>query len=104
MKKLSLVLLITLCVGTLAFAHGDMQHVLGTVVQISDQSISVKVADGSVKVVALDAETHFLKGTAPATVKDVAVGSRVVIHARKHGDTLHAAEVKIGVAAMKQQP
>jgi hypothetical protein len=98
MKKLSLVLLIALCLCALASAHGDMQHVLGTVVAVTGNSVSVKIADGSVKVVAIDAETHFLKGDAPATLKDILVGSRVVIHAHKHGDMLHAAEVKIAPA------
>src|SRR5208282_5360199 len=71
MKKLTLVLLSTLLLGALAFAHGNLAHVLGTVVQITDTSISVKTADGSIKVVAFDGETHFLKGEAPATIKDV---------------------------------
>jgi len=111
MKKLSLILTtilstilpITLCLVTLAFAHGDMEHVMGTVVQITDHSLSVKTADGTVKVVAFDPETRFLQGGTPATIKDVLVGSRVVIHAHKHGDMLHAAEVKIGASAPANQ-
>lgn len=96
MKKTACILLATLTVSALAFAHGDLAHVMGTVVEITDHTISVKIADGSVKVVAFDAETHFLKAGAPATVKDLAIGSRVVIHAHKNGDKFHAAEVKIG--------
>lgn len=99
MKTLTLVLLLTLLLTSFAVAHGGLEHVLGTVTAVTDNSISVKIADGSIKVVSFDAETHFLKGTAPATAKDVAVGSRVVIHAHKNGDKLHAAEVKIGVVA-----
>jgi hypothetical protein len=99
MKKLSLSIALFLMLSALAFAHGNMEHILGTVVEITDHSLSVKTADGSVKVVAFDAETHFLKGDSAATVKDVVVGSRVVIHAHGHGDALHAAEVKIGVSA-----
>lgn len=102
MKNVCLVLLLSLGSTLLAFAHGGMVHVMGTVVQVSDHSLSVKTSDGTVKVVAFDGETHFLKGDTPATVKDVVIGSRVVIHAHKHGDMLHAAEVKIGVAAAKQ--
>jgi len=95
MRKLAQVLLITLLLSSLVFAHGDMEHVLGTVVAITDHSISVKTSDGSVKVVALDAETHFLQGDTPATLKNVVVGIRVVILAHKRGDMLHAAEVKV---------
>jgi len=76
MKKLSLLLVASLLMSTLAFAHGNMEHVLGTVVEITDHSLSVKTADGSVKTVAFDSETHFLKGASAARVKDVLVGSR----------------------------
>jgi hypothetical protein len=68
------------------------------VVEMTDHSFSVKTTDGSIKVVAYDAETHFLKGTSPASAKDIVIGSRVVIHAHQNGDKLHAAEVKIGTA------
>jgi hypothetical protein len=99
MKKLVSTLVVTLLLSALAIAHGNLAHVMGTVVQVTDQSISVKTADGSIKVVAFDGETHFLKGSAPATIKDVLVGSRVVIHAHQNGDKFHAAEVKIGTSA-----
>lgn len=102
-KKLLLTLISTLfCALVLAsttFAHGGMEHVMGTVTGITDHSISVKVSDGTVTSVEVDGETKFLKGDAAATVKDVQVGSRVVIHAHKHDNSLHAAEVKIGTNA-----
>jgi hypothetical protein len=97
MKNFAAVAMCTLLLSALAFAHGDFEHVMGTVTEVTDHSISVKTTDGSVKVVAFDSETHFLKGSDSASIKDVIVGSRVVIHAHKHGDTLHAAEVKIGL-------
>ena len=62
MKKLTLILIFTLFASTLAFAHGNLAHVLGTVVAVTDHSLSVKTSDGSIKVVAFDAETHFIKG------------------------------------------
>ena len=98
MKKSACILAATLLVSALAFAHGDLAHIYGVVTAIDDHSISVKAADGSIKVVAFDGETHFFKAGAPATVKDLAVGNRVVIHAHKNGDKFHAAEVKIGMA------
>lgn len=97
MNKTACILAATLLLTAFAFAHGDLAHVMGTVVEISDHTISVKTADGSVKVVAFDSETHFLRAGAPATVKDLKIGNRVVIHAHKNGDKLHAAEVKIGM-------
>ena len=93
----------TLLLSALTFAHGGMDHVMGTVTAITDHSLSVKTGDGAVTMVEFDGETKFLKGATPATVKDVQVGSRVVIHAHKHDNSLHAAEVKIGKSAASGQ-
>lgn len=90
------VLICTLLLGTLAFAHGGMEHVLGTVTAITDHSLSVKTREGEVKTIEFDGETKFTKGDAAASVKDVQVGSRVAIHAHKNDNALHAAEVRIG--------
>jgi Domain of unknown function (DUF5666) len=102
MKTTSLILIqlliCTLLLGTLTFAHGGMEHILGTVTAITDHSLSVKTREGATKAVELDSETRFVKGDAAATVKDVQVGSRVVIHAHNHDGSLHAAEVKIGTS------
>ena len=103
-KAAASILLLTLCLSALLYAHGNLAHVMGTVVEITDHSVSVKAADGSIKLVAYDSETHFLKGTSPATAKDIVVGSRVVIHAHQNGDQYHAAEIKIGTAVVAQHP
>src|SRR5262249_33815187 len=112
MKKLSLtsttisaaigilaVAALTLALNVSAHAHGNEQHVMGTVTEVTDHSVSVKIADGTIKTVEFDAQTKFLKGTDAITSKEVTVGSRVVIHAKKQKDTLLATEVKIGTAA-----
>ena len=99
MKTKSLLLLLILSLSLLVFAHGDMEHVLGTVVKISDHSLSVKVSDGTITVVLFDDQTRFLKGSSSATLKDIKIGTRVVIHASKHEDSLHAIEIKIGTNA-----
>jgi hypothetical protein len=92
-----------LLLNSLAFAHGGMEHVMGTVNAITDHSLSVKTSDGAVTTVEFDGETKFMKGDTPATIKDVEVGSRVVIHAHKHDNSLHAAEVKMGKSAASGQ-
>jgi hypothetical protein len=89
-------LICTLLLGMLTFAHGGMEHILGTVTAITDHSLSVKTREGATTTVGFDGETKFVKGDAAATIKDVQVGSRVVIHAHNHDGSLHAAEVKIG--------
>jgi len=53
--------------------------------------------------VEFDGETKFVKGDTAATAQDVEVGSRVVIHAHKHDNSLHAAEVRIGTNAGHSQ-
>jgi hypothetical protein len=107
MKKLALtvarILICTLFLGTLAFAHGGMEHVLGTVTAITDHSLSLKTRDGAARTVEFDGETKFVKGDAAATIKDVQVGSRVAIHAHKNEKSLHATEVRIGADAVKGQ-
>jgi hypothetical protein len=106
-KKLSLTLIsalpCALLLSVLTFAHGGMEHIMGTVTAISDHSLSVKTSNGAVTAVEFDSETRFTKGDDDATVGDVQVGSRVVIHAHKHDNSLHAAEVKIGKAAAPAQ-
>jgi len=104
MKKLALFILVTLSLSLLVYAHGNLAHVMGTVVEVTDHSVSIQTADGSIKVVAYDAETHFLKGGSPATAKDLVVGCRVVIHAHQDGNKFHAAEIKVGTAPVAQHP
>jgi hypothetical protein len=92
--------IVTVCTvlifSTLVFAHGNEQHVMGTVVNIEAGSISVKTTAGDVKTVMVIAETKFVKGSSPVTQQDLKVGDRVVIHAKPEGSMLHATEVKIG--------
>jgi hypothetical protein len=88
----------------LAFAHGDEQHVMGTVTKITDTTITVEVAakEGNAKttnvIVNVVSSTKFEKMGAAATIKDVKVGDRVVIHAGKKAGKLEAHMVKIGMA------
>ncbi|MGH9503048.1 MAG: DUF5666 domain-containing protein [Terriglobales bacterium] len=97
------VLICALLLATMALAHGGMEHVLGTVTAVTNHSLSVKTRDGALQTVEFDGETKFVKGEAAATVKDVRVGSRVVIHAHKNANSLHAAEVNIGADAAPSQ-
>jgi hypothetical protein len=95
-----------LVVGTLlilspfVFAHGNEQHVRGTVAKIDAASISVKTTDGEAKTVMISSDTKFVRGTSPATQQDLKVGDRVVIHVKPEGGMLHATEVQIGRSAL----
>ncbi len=95
-----------------SFAHGDLKHVSGTVEKITAGSIVVKTADGKsveVKIVASTVYVLHIAGQPgapsdtsqdkPASLTDLAVGDRVLIHAKPKGDTLEAAEVRFSVPA-----
>ena len=91
---------------TPVFAHGNEQHVMGMVTAVAENSITVETKDHQKVMVSVVAETKFMKGTAPATIKDVKVGDRVVIHAAKREDQLQAHTVRIGSTspAAEQHP
>lgn len=77
-----------------AFAHGGMEHVMGTVKEVSATSLTVttKAKDVEVRV---DGDTRF-EG---ATARELKSGDRVVVHAKRSGDGLHAELVKSRAAA-----
>ena len=98
MKRLVAIPISLLFLTTLALAHGNEQHVMGTVTQVTDSSITVETKDHQKVTVSVVAETKFARGTSEATLKDVKVGDRVVIHAVKQEQQLQAHTVRIGVA------
>jgi hypothetical protein len=88
------VLVAMLAVGT--WAHGTDKHVMGVEPKITDTEVSVEGADKQVTVVKLAADTEFVKSGAAASLKDLKVGDRVVIHAKPVGTDLIAHEVRFG--------
>lgn len=99
MKRLVAISILPLFLATLAFAHGNEQHVMGTVTEVTDSSITVQTKGHQKVTVSIVAETKFARGTAGATLKEVKVGDRVVIHAVKQGEQLQAHSVRIGTAS-----
>ncbi|HLV85866.1 MAG TPA: DUF5666 domain-containing protein [Candidatus Sulfotelmatobacter sp.] len=98
MKRSLVAIWMLVILAVSAWAHGDEQHVMGTVSKVDGMNIIVKTQDGSLKTVMVTDETKYLKSGSSATLEDVKVGDRVVIHAKKMDDMLHATEVKIGAA------
>jgi hypothetical protein len=93
----ALMLILAFSLVTLAtLAHGTDKHVLGTVTKITDSEITVQAQDGSLQVVKIAPDTSFVKSGASATIKDLKVGDRVVIHAKPVGSDLIAHEVRFG--------
>ena len=85
-----------LVLAAAAFAHGTDKHVLGTVTKIAHNEITVETQTKEVQVVKITSETAFVKSGAAATLKDLKVGDRVVIHAMPVGNDLIAHEVRFG--------
>jgi len=79
-------------------AHGGLEHVIGTVVKISDSSISVKTTTGKIVDVSLDEKTTFARAKQPIEKAMIKVGDRIVIHAAKVTEKLVARTVEIGVS------
>jgi hypothetical protein len=93
-----LVAIVVLAAGT-TFAHGKEQHIMGNVIAMTDTSITVQTkAKNPVTVYAMP-ETKYAKGGAAASMKDLKVGDRVVIHAQTMEDKLMANDLHFGVVA-----
>ncbi len=103
MRRLVAISISFLCFATFAFAHGNEQHVMGTVTEVADSSITVETKDHQRVTVSVVAETKFARGASDVTLKDVKVGDRVVIHAVKQGQQLQAHTVRIGVATAARE-
>jgi hypothetical protein len=94
-----LAILAFVALATAVSAHGTDKHVLGTVTKITDTEIIVETQTKEVQVVKITPDTTFVKSGATATLKDLKVGDRVVIHAKPTGNDLIAHEVRFGKQA-----
>ena len=99
MKCTVAVLTLLFTLSVMAFAHGNEKHVMGTVTDISGNSIMVETTAKKPVTVEVSDKTKFEKSGSPATLKDLKVGDRVVIHASPSGDKLVASEVRFGAKA-----
>jgi hypothetical protein len=82
-----------------AYAHGGGPHVLGTVKAVGAKSITVTDATAKPVVVSVDDKTTVERGGKPATLTEVKVGERVVVHTRKTAAGLVAIIIKVGPIA-----
>lgn len=89
-------LIIVVLAVSAALAHGKGPHIMGTVTAMTDDSITVQTARKDQVTVYTMAETKYEKSGSAASMKDLKVGDRVVIHATKMNDKLMATEVRFG--------
>ena len=80
-----------------AFAHGGFDHVMGTVVNVANNVLTVKTAKGNVDV-KLDGKTDLTKNDLKAQPSDLTPGARVVVDIPEGSKDKIARSVKIGAA------
>jgi hypothetical protein len=100
MKRTSTIIINALLCTGLALAHGGFDHVMGTIVKVEGNTMTVKTAKGDVAV-KLDAKTELTKGTEKASSEALLPGTRVVVDIPEHSKDGVAHSVKIGVADHK---
>jgi hypothetical protein len=91
-----------LCMAVISspgFAHGNEQHVMGTAIKVSLESVTVETTTKATVEVMISSDTKFSKDGAPAASSDLHVGDRVVIHAMPmNNGKLMAHTVQVGIA------
>lgn len=102
MKRTVAVVALLFALSVMALAHGKEKHVMGKVTSTSDHSITVEISSKTSVTVEVSDKTKFEKSGAPAALKDLKVGDKVVIHADVSGDKLVANEVHFGTMKGKQ--
>jgi cell division protein FtsL len=96
MKRIVAVVTLVFALSLMALAHGKEKHVMGTVTSSSDSSITVETTAQKSVTVEVNDKTKFEKSGVAATLKDLKLGDKVVIHADVSGDKLVANEVQFG--------
>ena len=87
-------------VSAIAFAHNGVEHVLGTVRAVTENSITVETLKHASVTVMVDAKTIFTHKGDKGLLKDLKTGERVAINARESEDKkLVALTVRWGAAA-----
>ena len=82
MKARGLVLFVCISLAAIAaMAHGGEEHVMGTVTNVTDDSITVKTTAKEPVTVGVVPATKFMMGKMAMKIDGLKVGDRVVIHA-----------------------
>jgi preprotein translocase subunit YajC len=102
MKRIVAIVTLLFALSLMALAHGNEKHVMGKVTSISDSSITVETTAKKSVTVEVSDKTKFEKSGAAATLKDLKVGDKVVIHGAVAGTKLVANEVHFGAMKGKQ--
>jgi hypothetical protein len=96
-RALALMLAVLLALAIPVFAHGGFDHVMGTVVKVANNVLTVKTTKGNVDV-KLDDKTEITKNDQKAQLTDLTPGVRVVVDIPEGNKDKLAHSVKIGTA------
>jgi ribosomal protein S1 len=99
MNRVIVVFTLFLTLSLMAFAHGKEKHVMGTVTNISGNSITLETTAKKSVTVEVSDKTKFEKSGAAATLNDLQVGDKVVVHTEGSDSKLVASEVRFGAKA-----
>jgi hypothetical protein len=78
-------------------AHGGFEHVIGTIVKVENNVLTVKTAKGNVDV-RLNEKTEITKNDQKAAAADLKPGTRVVVDVPEGSKDKVAHSVKVGVS------
>jgi hypothetical protein len=98
---LSIVLLFFAALAS-AFAHGDFDHIRGTVVKVANNVLIIKATKGNVDV-KLNNHTDLTRNGQKARLADLKPGARVIVDVLKGDKELVAHSVKIGTVTTAGQ-
>jgi len=92
---LALIIFLPVFAAAPAFAHGDFDHIRGTVVRVTNNVLTIKTTKGNVDV-RLDNHTDLTRNDQKAQLADLKRDARVIIDVPKGDNELAAHSVKIG--------
>lgn len=98
MKQIAVAFIACVALSGIVLAHNGVEHMKGTVNQLTDKAITLDMPGMKPMTIALTAETTFVKSGKPAAAKDLKVGDRVVVDVVKKGTDMVAKAVKFGTA------
>lgn len=91
-------------VPIVVMAHGNDQHVMGTVTAIDATHIEVKTSKGASVTVKVTEQTQFISKTAKQPSQPPQVGDRVVIDVTRDGTVMTATEIQYSNPKPKAAP
>lgn len=95
--------LVLVALAAQIIAHGGFEHVIGTVVKVENNVLTVKTAKGDVDV-KLSEKTEITRNDQKAQIADLKPGTRVVVDIPEGSKDRLAHSVKVGVSGAASAP